>query len=163
MKEKESLISDYTNKELYNDVKLIIVDEVDRLKTQTLEILRDIYDQNNIGIVFIGMPGIEHRLSRYPQLYSRVGFLHEYKKMTSTEMQFILEYKWKELGMSISYENYDNYDAINSIIKLSKGNFRLIQRLFSQIERIMEINDLQIVTTEVVKTARESLIIGKNN
>lgn len=65
--------------------------------------------------------------------------------------------------MSISYTNYDNYDAINSIIKLSKGNFRLMQRLFSQIERIMEINNLQTVTTEVVATDRESLIIGKNN
>lgn len=161
--EKNSLFSEYTGKGLYNEVKLIIVDEVDRLKTQTIEILRDIYDQNNIGMVFIGMPGIEHRLSRYPQLYSRVGFLHEYKKMTSTEIKFILEHKWKELGLSVTYENYDNYEAINSIIKLSNGNFRLVQRLFSQIERIMEINKLQTVTTEVVQTARESLIIGKNN
>ena len=90
----------------YEDVDLLIVDEVDRLKLPTLEIIRDIYDQNNIGMVLIGMPGIEKRLSRYPQLYSRVGFIHEFKKLTPTEMKYILEFKWQELGTSIKYESF---------------------------------------------------------
>lgn len=47
-----------------------------------------------------------------------------------------------------------------SIIKITNGNFRLIQRLFSQIERILEINQLTSITTEVVEAARDSLVIG---
>ncbi|MFZ1353093.1 MAG: ATP-binding protein, partial [Leptotrichiaceae bacterium] len=38
--------------------------------------------------------------------------------------------------------------------------FRLIQRLFTQIERILEINNLETITTEVVEAARDSLVIG---
>ncbi|EAG6469536.1 ATP-binding protein, partial [Listeria monocytogenes] len=62
--------------------------------------------------------------------------------------------------LAIDYENFEDYDAINRIIKLTNGNFRLLQRLFTQIDRIMEINNLEKISSDVVQAARESLIIG---
>lgn len=144
----------------FHGVELLIIDEIDRLKFQSLEQLRDIYDQNNFGMILVGMPGIEKRLSRYPQLYSRIGFAHEFAKLSKEEIHHILEYKWKELGLSIKLEDFSDYEAITTIIKITGGNFRLIQRLFSQIERIMEINQLRTITTEVVEAARDHLVIG---
>lgn len=144
----------------FSEIDLIIIDEIDRLKLQALEQLRYIYDQNNLGMIFIGMQGIERRLSRYPQLYSRIGFAHDFDKLSKDETNHILEYKWKELGLSIKMEDFSDYEAITTIIKITGGNFRLIQRLFNQIERIMEINQLTKITTEVVEVARDSLIIG---
>lgn len=144
----------------YKDIDLIIIDEIDRLKMQNLEQLRDIYDRNDIAMILIGMPGIEKRLARYPQLYSRIGFAHEFDKLSKDETHHILEYKWEELGLSVKLEDFSDYEAITSIIKITGGNFRLIQRLFSQIERILEINKLEKITTEVVEAARDSLVIG---
>ncbi|CAI9386680.1 MULTISPECIES: AAA family ATPase [Bacillaceae] len=144
----------------FEDIDLIIVDEIDRLKVQNLEQLRDIYDRNNIAMILIGMPGIEKRLARYPQLYSRIGFAHEFDKLSKDETHHILEYKWEELGLSVKLEDFSDYEAITSIIKITGGNFRLIQRLFTQIERILEINKLETITTEVVEAARDSLVIG---
>ena len=43
----------------YEAIDLIIVDEIDRLKLQHLEQLRDIYDRNDLAMVLNGMPGIE--------------------------------------------------------------------------------------------------------
>jgi DNA transposition AAA+ family ATPase len=77
LQEEESV---YANFSEYNGIDLVIIDEIDRLKLQHLEQLRSIYDQNNLAMIFIGMPGIEKRLSRYPQLYSRIGFAHEFDR-----------------------------------------------------------------------------------
>jgi hypothetical protein len=37
---------------------------------------------------------------------------------------------------------------------------QLVHRLFSQIARILRINQLQTITQEVVEAAREQLVIG---
>ncbi len=39
-------------------------------------------------------------------------------------------------------------------------NFRLVHRLFVQIERVLKINDLTVITSDVVETARSTLVIG---
>lgn len=111
-------------------------------------------------MVFIGIPGIEKRLSRYPQLYSRIGFSHEFDKLSKDETHHILEYKWSELGVPIKLEDFSDYEAITSIIKITGGNFRLIHRLFVQIDRILEINQLKTISVDVVEAALDSLVIG---
>ncbi len=140
--------------------ELIVVDEADRLKMQTLEQLRDLYDRNGLGLVLIGMPGIEKRLARYPQLYSRVGFVHQYRTLSPEEMRFILVHKWEQLGLALNPDDFTDAAAIAAIARTTGGNFRLIQRLFTQIERILQINDLKLITKEVVEAARENLVIG---
>lgn len=146
----------------FEEIDLIIVDEIDRLKVQNLEQLRDIYDRNDIAMILIGMPGIEKRLARYPQLYSRIGFAHEFDKLSKDETHHILEFKWEELELSIKLEDFSDYEAITSIIKITGGNFKLIQRLFTQIERILEINNLDKISVGMVEAARDSLVIGIN-
>jgi DNA transposition AAA+ family ATPase len=140
--------------------ELIIVDEADRLKTAGLELMRDIYDRSGLGLVLIGMPGIEKRLARYPQLYSRVGFVHHFKPLSGEEIQFVLQHKWQQLGLALDLSDFTDAEAAASIRRITSGNFRLVQRLLSQVERVLQINELRFITKEVVETARELLIIG---
>jgi hypothetical protein len=51
-------------------------------------------------------------------------------------------------------------EAVTSVIRITGGNFRLFERLLTQIERIIEIDTLSQVSKDVVEAARESLVNG---
>ncbi len=140
--------------------ELLIIDEADRLKPPALEQVRDYYDRHTMGVILIGMPGIEKRLARYPQLYSRIGFAHHYRTLSTEELTFVLAHRWQELGLTIDPHDFTDAEAIAAVAGITNGNFRLIQRLFTQITRIRDINQLNNITKEVVEAARETLLIG---
>src|SRR5713101_242094 len=140
--------------------ELIIIDEADRLKTASLEQVRDIFDHGDLGVVLIGMPGLEKRLSRYPQLYSRAGFVHAFRPLSTAQMRELLQRKWTPAGVALPEEGVTDEEALAAIIRVTGGNFRLLHRLLTQIARLVEINALQTVTSAVVEAARESLVIG---
>jgi DNA transposition AAA+ family ATPase len=141
-------------------VELLIVDEAERLSTIGLEHLRDLFDRKGIGLVFVGMPGMEKRLARYPQLYSRVGFAHHYGTLAGGELTFVLTHHWRQFGLDLDEADFSDAQAVAAIARITGGNFRLIRRLFVQIDRIMRINGLSAITGEVVEAARSTLVIG---
>src|SRR5260370_26692860 len=140
---------------------LILVDEADRLQMNSLEQMRSIFDEGKAGMVLIGMPGIEKRIARLPQFYSRIGFVHEFRPLDSTEMQKLLERHWAPLGVTLPKEPFAP-EVVARLIRMTGGNFRLLTRLLTQIERVLDVNHLQTVSSEVVEAARDSLLIGQS-
>lgn len=139
---------------------LILIDEADRLKMTGLEQMRAIFDQGSIGMVLIGMPGLEKQLARYPQLYSRIGFVHEFKPLSREELRQLLQERWWPALAPMPEGGIADEESIAAIIRITGGNFRLLHRLLTQIGRVLEINKLEKVTLPVVEAARESLVIG---
>ena len=150
--EKEDRIGDPTT--------LIVIDEADRLRMASLEQVRAIFDAQEIGLILIGMPGLEKRLARYPQFYSRIGFVHEFRALGAPEVRHLLEQHWAPAGVKLPQTPLDP-EPVAAIIRASGGNFRLLNRLLTQIQRILEINNLQEITKAAVEAARESLVIGQ--
>ena len=140
--------------------ELLIIDEAERLSTTALEHVRDLFDRTGIGVVLVGMPGMEKRLSRYPQLYSRVGFAHHYRLLQGDDLAFVLSRHWLQLGLSLDAADFTDAQASAAIARITGGNFRLLRRLFVQIERILKINGLSVITDDVVEAARSTLVIG---
>jgi len=144
---------------------LLLIDEADRLKPMALEVLRDLFDRSQMGVVLIGMSGLERRLKRYPQFYSRVGFLHEFCTLGVEDLREIFAQQWnlmKQAGdEEVQVGEVLDEEALAAIIRITEGNFRLIHRLLQQVVRILRINRLTKVTKAVVETARRSLLIGR--
>ena len=80
--------------------------------------------------------------------------------LTPAELTFVLTHHWQKLGLTLSAEDFTDAEAIAAVTRITGGNFRLLHRLLTQIERILKINNLNTITHEVVETARESLVIG---
>lgn len=139
--------------------ELVIVDEADRANAAGLEQLRDLFDRSGIGMILIGMPGFERRLARYPQLYSRIGFAHRYLPIDTEDMPAVLSTYWQHLGYDYRPDG-DDAEATAAITSVTGGNFRLIERLMTQIARVIDINHLDRVTPDVVHAARKALVIG---
>ncbi|NJN48064.1 MAG: AAA family ATPase [Candidatus Competibacteraceae bacterium] len=158
LKDQKSYITSHAD--TADMVELIVIDEAERLSNLALEHLRDTFDRIDIGLILIGMPGIEKRMARYPQLYSRVGFVHHYRQLKGDELNFVLTRHWRKLGLNLDNTDFTDSQAIAAISRITAGNFRLLHRLFVQIERILRINDLSVITEDVVEAARSTLVIG---
>jgi hypothetical protein len=76
------------------------------------------------------MPGIEKRLARYPQLYSRVGFVHHYRPLSADELAFVLTRHWPELHLDDTAD-FTRGEAVAAITRITSGNFRLTGRLIA--------------------------------
>lgn len=141
-------------------IELLIIDEAERLTPTALELLRDRHDRTNIAIILIGMPGIDQRFRHYPQLYSRLGFAHQYRALGRDELLFVLDRRWKRLGKTLDLDDFTDAQAVAAIERITRGNFRLLERLFPQISRVLKLNQLETITDDVIEAAASTLIIG---
>lgn len=141
-------------------VELLIIDEAERLTPTAVEMLRDRHDRTHLAIILIGMPGIDQRFRHYPQLYSRLGFSHLYRGLGRDELLFVLDQHWKRLGRTLNPEDFTDAQAVAAIEVITRGNFRLLERLFPQIARALKINQLETITDDVIEAAASILVIG---
>ncbi len=96
------------------------------------------------------MPGLQKRLARCAQLFSHVGFVQQFHRLSGRELQTVVERQWVQLGLESMTSSGPDAELLNTVTRVAGGNFRLIQRLFAQIERPLTINNIATVTTEVL-------------
>ena len=77
------------------------MDEADRLHMNSVEQIRSIFDEGKAGLVLIGMSGTEKRIARFPQFYSRMGCVHEFRPLDAAQLRQLLESKWARVGVKL--------------------------------------------------------------
>jgi hypothetical protein len=75
-------------------------------------------------------------------------------------MQDLLECRWTPVDVTLPDEPLAP-EVMARLIRMTGGNFRLLSRLLTQIERVLEVNELHVVSAEVLEAARDSLVIGQ--
>ncbi len=130
-------------KKLKQNPQVIFIDEIDYLMNnyKTIETLRDIHDEIDCPIIFIGM-GLAHRkLERYKHLYDRFSEILKFET-----------FGVNDIGQIISQLSEITFtpDAIEYIH--SKYNrFRQIVQLINQMENFAKDNNLTEITKEIAE------------
>lgn len=95
-----------------------------------------------------------------PQRDSRTGCAHQDRPLGDDELAFVLSRYWRLLGLTLDLTDFTDAQAVTTVGCITRGNFRLLHRLFTQTEHVMKINDLAVITGGVVETTRSTLITG---
>ena len=130
-------------KKLKQSPQMIFIDEIDYLMNnyKSIETLRDIHDETDCPIIFIGM-GLAHRkLERYKHLYDRFSEILKFEIFGVNDLSQIIG-QLSEITFTP--------DAVEYIH--SKFNrFRQIVQLINQMEIFAKDNNLAEITKEIME------------
>ena len=130
-------------KKLKQEPKIIFIDEVDYLinNYKTIETLRDIHDETNCPIIFVGM-GLAHRkLERYKHLYDRFSEILKFETFGVNDLNQIVN-QLSEVSFTANSIEY---------IYPKYNRFRQIVQLINQMENFAKDNNLVEITKEIVE------------
>lgn len=123
--------------------QLIIVDEIDYLMNnlKTIEILRDIHDETDCPIIFVGMGLAHKKLERYKHLFDRFSEIVKFEVFSVADLKQIFE--------QLSEVKFTT-DSIEYIHK-KYNRFRQIVLLINQLEIVAKENNLDEINLEVIQ------------
>ena len=130
-------------KKLKKNPQVIFIDEIDYLMNnyKTIETLRDIHDETNCPIIFIGM-GLAHRkLERYKHLYDRFSEILKFETFGINDLSQIIN------QLSEVRFTPDTIEYIHS----KYNRFRQIVQLINQMETFAKDNNLTEITKEIME------------
>ena len=130
-------------KKLKLEPKIIFIDEIDYLMNnyKTIETLRDIHDETDCPIIFIGM-GLAHRkLERYKHLYDRFSEILKFETFGVNDLSQIFgqlsKFPFTPDAIEYIYPKYNR--------------FRQIIQLINQMENFAKDNNLTEITKEIME------------
>ena len=130
-------------KKLKQKPQIIFIDEIDYLMNnyKTIETLRDIHDETDCPIIFVGM-GLAHRkLERYKHLFDRFSEIIKFETFGVNDLKQIFD------QLSEVKVDTNNIEYIYS----TYNRFRQIVQLINQLEIIAKENNLEEITLEIIK------------
>lgn len=130
-------------KKLKKNPQIIFIDEIDYLMNnyKSIETLRDIHDETDCPIIFVGM-GLTHRkLERYKHLYDRFSEIVKFETFGVNDIGQIIN-QLSEIPFTPDAVEY---------IHTKYNSFRQIVQLINQMEIFAKDNNLTEITKEIME------------
>lgn len=123
--------------------QLIIIDEIDYLinNLKTIEILRDIHDETDCPIIFVGMGLAHKKLERYKHLFDRFSEIVKFETFGVNDLSQIVS-QLSEVTFTPNAVEY---------IHSKFNRFRQIVQLINKMETFAKDNNLTEITKEITE------------
>jgi DNA transposition AAA+ family ATPase len=134
---------------------LIIIDEAERLNRDALDMIRSIHDRTKVPILLVGMSEIVRKLRSHKKFYSRIGIAYCYEPLSYKQLATylgLLHPLLKEIDAAIEHE------LLEFIFESTRGEFRRINRLVKQTERVRKANNHPVLSLSVFEAASKLLL-----
>ena len=130
-------------KKLKQNPQIIFIDEIDYLinNYKTIETLRDIHDETNCPIIFVGMGLVHRKLERYKHLYDRFSEILKFEIFGVNDLSQIIG-QLSETPFTPEAIEY---------IHTKCNRFRQIVQLVNQMENFAKDNNLAEINLEVMQ------------
>lgn len=126
------------------DTRIVIIDEVDALlkadKTPVLELLRDLHDETQITLFFIGMEEANAKFKRHRHYYSRIVELVKFEQISPSDIEKYCALSDVKIDASLVAFFAKRYP-----------NLRQVKVMLLRLENYCEMNDISHVTLELFK------------
>lgn len=143
---KEDVIS-----RLKHTNRLIIIDEAEHLRAETLDLLRRIYDKTDIGLVLVGMPELKHNIEgsrgQFKQLWSRIDAARKLPAISAEDIKKIV----------LSVLPSSSADIIATFTAECNNNTRVLSKLIRSAHIVAHNNNTDI-TPRLIKQAGNRLL-----
>lgn len=84
----------------------------------------------------------------------------QYRPLAQAELHFVLERRRHKLGQTPDPGDFAGARAVATVARITRRDFRIVDRLFTQVERVMKINEFSTTTDDVMEAARSTLVVG---
>ena len=114
----------------------VILDEADRLTASLADLLRELAEQADTAICFLGCPGLLSTLSRVAATHHRIGFAFSIPTVG-------------EQDITQALKDYDA-ETVAEIYNQTRGNIRHLEALLKQVSRLRSRGDQKPVVTPTI-------------
>ncbi|NOQ30020.1 MAG: AAA family ATPase [Helicobacteraceae bacterium] len=141
-----SILYERVRESLLSEPRIVIIDEVDAIlkaeKLGVLELLRDLHDETQIIIFFVGMEEANAKFKKHRHYYSRIVELICFEAIGRVDIE-----KFCELS-DVKIES----DLLNFFVK-KYPNLRQVKVMLLRLENYCEINGYESVSLEIFKNS----------
>lgn len=135
-------------------IDLLVVDEVDRLQSGCLEVLRDFRVRYRFGLMLLVRPGGLPRLWHIGPLASQGGMVHLFQSLSHGAARQILERQVQQWGVKVEEKGLEVF------VDRTQGHFATMSNILQQLSYLIGYRGVVTLTGEIVDLAA-SMIMTK--